>query len=271
MQGKTSIYHQILTEICAEDGIDLAWLSTDWLAVLRRDNQERRILGYGKFDLNSAAASMAADDKFVTFELLKRAGLPVMQYAILYESTNSGAYVQGRNTPEYIADFFEQHNQHIVIKPNIGQCGTGISQVTDLAQVPAALQEAFRYGYAACLCPFYEIEHEYRVVILDDEARLMYQKNHGDDWRFNLSKGATVSPVEDAELWQKLMTLARAAAQTIGLRFCSVDIIKTTAGELLLIEINSGVAIIHYLELSPDDYAKVKTIYRDVIQKMFVE
>lgn len=269
MQGKTSVYHQLLDEICREDGIDLAWLSTDWLAVMRKGQKERRVLGYGKFDLNPAAASMAADDKCVTFELLHQAKLPVVEYAILYAADNHDPYVHGRNSLEYVIKYFNEHNQHIVIKPNAGQCGMGISQITAPEQIPAALDEALTQGYAACMCPFYDIEHEYRVVMLDDEARLTYQKNRQDDWRFNLSKGATVSQLTDAELSQQLVQLAQQAAQAMGLRFCSVDIIKTTTGELRVIEVNSGVAIVHYLEQFPSDYTKVKAIYRDAIKKMF--
>lgn len=271
MQGKTSIYHRILNEICQEEGIKLDWLSSDWLAVMQLDGQRRQVLGYGKFDLNSAAASMAADDKYVTFELLAQSNIPVVEYAILYEFTNHYPYVEGRNTMEYVAKFFEQHNQHIVVKPNIGQCGTGISQVTNMDQIPTALEEAFHQGMAVALCPFYEIEHEYRVVMLDGEARLIYQKNRHGDWRFNLSKGATVSQVNDETFLYKLIALAQAATEAMGLRFCSVDIIKTTDNQLLVIEVNSGVAIIHYLEQFPGDYAKVKAIYRDAIHAMFVK
>lgn len=95
MQGKTSIYHRILNEICQEEGIKLDWLSSDWLAVMQLDGQRRQVLGYGKFDLNSAAASMAADDKYVTFELLAQSNIPVVEYAILYEFTNHYPYVEG--------------------------------------------------------------------------------------------------------------------------------------------------------------------------------
>lgn len=269
MQGKTSVYHQILEEICQEDGVELTWLSSDWLAVMRRGQQVRRVLGYGKFDLNPAAASMAADDKYVTFDVLRHCNIPVIEHAILYEVDNQGAYVEGRNTPEYIQKYFADHGSHIVVKPNTGQCGTGVFQVTAMEQLPTALNAVFRQGYAACLCPFYDIKHEYRVVILDGEARLIYQKNRNNDWRFNLSKGATVDQITDDSLLQDLISLAVAAAQAIGLRFCSVDIIKTNNDQLLVIEINSGVAIVHYLELFPNDYNKIKAIYRDVIQKMF--
>lgn len=271
MQGKTSSYHQILEEICQENQIDLTWLSSDWLAVMQRDGQERHVLGYGKFDLNSAASSMAADDKYVTFEILRQKGVPVIEHAMLYQNSTVGEFVEGRNTPEYIAEYFETHNRRIVIKPNAGQCGMGVSLVTALDQVPAVLEEVFQQSFSASMCPFYNIAHEYRVIMLDGEARLIYQKNRQDDnWKFNLSQGATVSRVDDEDLWQELTGLAQRAARTIGLRFCSVDIIRDAESHnLLIIEINSGVATAHYLEQFPEDYIKVKAIYRDAVLKMF--
>ncbi len=271
MQGKTSSYHQILEEICQENQIDLTWLSSDWLAVMQRDGQERHVLGYGKFDLNPAASSMAADDKYVTFEILRQKAVPVIEHAMLYQNSTVGEFVEGRNTPEYIAEYFAKHNQRIVIKPNAGQCGMGVSLVTALDQVPAVLEEVFWQSFSASMCPFYNIAHEYRVIMLDGEARLIYQKNRQDDnWKFNLSQGATVSRVDDEDLWQELTGLAQRAARAIGLRFCSVDIIRDAESHnLLIIEINSGVATAHYLEQFPEDYAKVKAIYRDAVLKMF--
>lgn len=269
MQDKTSVYYRILEEICQEDGIDLAWLSSDWLAQLDKAGVRRRILGY-KADLNPAASTLVADDKYATYEVLRNEEVPVIEHVMLYEAGNCNTYVEGRNTPEYIAEYFTKNNNHIVIKPNAGQCGRGISQITSLTQIPTVLEEVFKQSFSASMCPFYKIEHEYRVVMLDGEARLAYQKNRGNDWRFNLSQGATASQVTNTELLNRLIELAKRAVVAMGLRFCSVDIVEV-AGDLMIIEINSGVTIMHYLEQFPYDYEKVKAIYRDVVQKMFAE
>lgn len=269
MQEETSFYHRIIREICQEDGIDLTWLSSHWLAVMRYDGKVRHTLGY-KFDLNPAGSCLAADDKYATFEVLRQAGLPIIEHAILYPRSLTEVYVKERNTPQYIADFFAQYDQHIVIKANSGSCGTAVYQVTSLDQVPQILERVFHQSFSASLCPFYDIQHEYRVTILDGEVRLAYQKDRqGDNWKFNLSQGAIASQIKDKTLLQKLTVLAQKSAQAIGLRFCNVDIIETAKNELLIIEINSGVVIEHYLEQFPQDYEKVKAIYRDAIQKMF--
>ena len=269
MQEETSFYHRIIREICQEDGIDLTWLSSHWLAVMRYDGKVRHILGY-KFDLNPAGSCLAADDKYATFEVLRQAGLPIIKHTILYPRSLTEVYVKERNTPQYIADFFAQYNQHIVIKANSGSCGTAVYQVTSLDQVPQILERVFHQSFSASLCPFYDIQHEYRVTILDGEVRLAYQKDRqGKNWKFNLSQGAIASQIKDKTLLQKLTVLAQKSAQAIGLRFCNVDIIETAKNELLIIEINSGVVIEHYLEQFPQDYEKAKTIYRDAIQKMF--
>lgn len=266
-----SSFHQMIGEICQENHLSIVWLSADWFGILERDGVERHILGYGKLDLNPAAASMAADDKYVTFEVLSRAKVPVIQHAILYEATNQAPYVKGRNSLDYLTSFFNQYQQNIVIKPNNGQCGKNVYHLTTLAQVPSILEKVFRQSLSASLCPFYPIQHEYRVIMLDDEARLIYQKNRQTDWRFNLSNGATASQVTDERLKRELVNLARQAMRAIGLRFCSVDIILTETNGLLVMEINSGVATSHYLEQFPEDYTNVKSIYRDAILRMFAD
>ena len=268
MQYKTSDYHQILEEICQEESIKLTWLSSDWLGQLEKSGQYRYILGH-KFDLNSGAALQVADDKYATFEVLRKSGVPIINHQILYEAQNHETYVQGRNSLAYVMDFFNQHQQHIVLKPNVGQCGHNVYQITQSEQIAPALKKIFHQSMSASMCPFYEIKHEYRVILLDEEARLVYQKTRGKDWRFNLSQGATAQPVQDQLFQQCLVCLAQKAAKALNLRFCSVDIIDTVQHELLIMEVNSGVMTSGYLEQHPEQYADVEAMYHDAIVKMF--
>lgn len=267
MQKNTS-FHQLIEEICREDGIGLTWMSSDWMALLEKDSKRRFILGH-KFDLNSAASALVADDKYATFEVLHRAGVPVIKHSIVYEASNHEPYVSGRNSLEYISKFFEAHQKRIVIKPNLGQCGNNVYQVTDMNRVPQILEKVFHQSMSASLCPFYQIQHEYRVILLDGEERLSYQKNLGDGWKFNLCHGATAQPIQNEIMHQCIVNLAKRAAVALNLRFCSVDIIDTAEHELLVMEINSGVMTENYLKQYPEQRNNIKMIYHDAITKMF--
>ena len=115
--------------------------------------------------------------------------------------------------------------------------------------------------------------------MLNGELRLIYGKERGNDWRFNLQNGANSVEVTDADTRNHLTSLAKRTVNELNLRFCSVDIIEldstdshlldSNAREFLVIEVNSAVETAHYLEQHPDQSNFVKNIYRDAILKMF--
>ncbi len=263
-------YASILDEICQELGIKLRWLSNNWVALLEKGGAKRFIVGF-KFNLNSAAASQVADDKIATYELLQHFGIPAVECRPLYESCNPEPYAKKYQSESYIEEYFNKNHQHIVLKPNDGYTGIDVYQISEMSQVRPALKKIFRQGYLAAMCPFYEIKHEYRFIMLDGEARLAYMKERNGDWRFNLSRGANARKIEDKDLYEKLLGLAQRAIKTLEIRFCSVDMIETQDGELMIMEVNSGVSTGKYLEQHPKDYDRVKQIYVDALKKMFAE
>lgn len=261
-------YHAILREVCEEEEIRLTELSDDWVLLLEKDGKQKFIVGYG-FDLTTKAAGQIADDKYATFAVLKEAGLPTIAHELLYEAGNTQAYVQGRNTTEYVEKLLEKWGHDIVIKPNNGKMGENVFRVRTIQEVPKVLEKVFHQCYSASVCPFCEIQHEYRIVLLDGEEQLSYRKTRGEDWRFNLKHGARADRIIDEQLHETLRVLAQKVAWALGLRFCSVDIIQTSDGELLVLEVNSGVMVEKYLAQNPGEYEKVKAMYRRAIQKMF--
>lgn len=260
-------YSAILSEICQEEKIDLSSVSAGWVRILERGGQRRFIVGY-KFGLNSAAAVLVADDKFATFEVLTAAEIPVIKHHILYEETNQARFTLGKSGSEYVARFLEKYGE-IVIKPNNGTKGDGVMRARSLNEAMAALPTVFHQSYSASICPFYMVRREYRVIMLDGQARLTYAKERGEDWRFNLEQGARAELVKEAGILAKLSEMAEQVTQAMGLRFCSVDIIETEAGEWLVMEVNSGVMIRKFLRQHPDQRKLVKEIYRGAIRKMF--
>ena len=84
------------------------------------------------------------------------------------------------------------------------------------------------------------------------------------NWKSNLGEGAQAEIIKNEVVQQ----LAIAAAKAINIRFCSVDIIETIAGEFLVLEINSGVMIEHFLNSNPQEYDRVKAIYEKAVLRM---
>ena len=69
-----------------------------------------------------------------------------------------------------------RNNNHIVIKPNDGTCGHNVFNVTDINDIDKILNKLFVNNYSISMCPFYNIKHEYRVIMLEGENKLLYAK-----------------------------------------------------------------------------------------------
>ncbi len=262
-------YDSMLYRICHEEGIKLSFLCNNWVKQLQKNGQTRYIVGY-KFGLNTQAASLISDDKTAASEILRNADVPAVIHEVIYPFSNNALYAFGKNTPKYVYDFLARHSEGVVLKPNCGTGGRQAYRISKVEEVVPVLAEIFAGSETACMSPYYEILHEYRVIILDNEVRLAYQKTLPDktSWKFNLQQGAISEPLPDKRR-EEILHLAERAIKEIGLRFGSVDIIDTKDGGLLVLEINSGVMISHYLRQHPGQYENVKEIYRDAIRKMF--
>ena len=89
------------------------------------------------------------------------------------------------------------------------------------------------------------------------------------NWQFNLSKGARPFYSTNEILNTKIQELATKVAKELDLNFISVDIIELVTGELLVLEVNSGVMMENFIELMPDGKDKAKSIYSAAIDEIF--
>ncbi len=166
---------KIIEDICLENNIKIHLLSKNWVIVLEKDGKTRFIRGY-KFDSNLHGIGLIVDDKYALYEVLKYKNIPVAEHKIVYDKNNNLDYAIGCNTYEYVKNFFLMNNNHIVIKANNGTCGRNVYNVTDINEIEYLLNDIFNKNYSISICPFYNIEHEYRVIVLNGEVKLIYAK-----------------------------------------------------------------------------------------------
>lgn len=273
----SDVYSQLLGEICQEANITMTSHDNGWIKLLTKSSARRFVIGYN-IGLNNSASSAIASSKTATYQILSQADIPAVEHQIFYSPDNHEPYVAERASLARVEDFFHQHHDSIVLKPNSGTTGQRVYHVTQASEIEPAVQSIFGADYwhesadAGAMSPFYEIMHEYRVIMLNGNARLIYQKTVSEtsDWKFNLSQGAKAERVGDEILANQLTTIAQAAVQALNLRFCSVDIIKTSSDELLVLEVNSGVSVSGYVNQHPEDYELVKQIFREAVHQLFV-
>ncbi len=143
--------------------------------MLEKEGITRFISGY-KFDLNGHGFGKIMDDKYATYEVLKRKKIPVIEHHILYSEKNKNDYAKDCNRYETAYELFEHYNQNIVLKGNIRTCGLEVFHITTKEELTNHLDKLFQKQSSISLCPFYEIKKEYRLIMLENECLLMYAK-----------------------------------------------------------------------------------------------
>ena len=238
---------------------------------MERDEKSAYIVGI-RFSINSVTASSIAADKYATYEVLKDARLPIIEHKMIFNKKYRVGYKSDLNSKKEILNYIKaSDNNKVVVKANEGSCGNNVYLCKSISEVIKSLNKIFKHKETASICPFYEIDTEYRVICLDYEAKLIYGKKPSKGmWKHNLSQGASVIDVNDEELKNKLIEIAIKATKTIGIRFASVDIIKLKSGELLIIEVNSGVTINKYTDFVENGKERAKAIYGEASEKMLM-
>ena len=291
-------FNELIKKIGEELGIKVTLLSDNWLTILEKDNEIHYIQGY-KFDLNNHGIGNIMDDKGLFFDLLRYKNIPIIEHNVIFKDYDK----------KDVLNYFNNHNREIIVKGNIGTCGNEVFKVDNENDLFKVIDNLFLKEFSVSLCPYYDIINEYRVIILNGEARIIYGKirpliigdgkstikelaiNFNDyyqnydfkdnfvlekgmkyllNYQFNLSKGAKMFLEIDSNLKEKLINLALLVTNTLDITFASVDIIYTTDNKLLVMEANSGVMMDNFIRFNKEKgYLDAYNLYKDAIKLMF--
>ena len=158
-------FNKIIKEIGKELNIKITLLSDNWLTILEKENKIRYIQGY-KFSLNDHALGNILDDKGLFYDLMIYKKYPIIEHKVIFKETNK----------KEIVKYFNDNNQKIVVKGNIGTCGKEVFLIDDEKDLLNKIDFLFQSQFSISLCPYYNILHEYRVIVLDNEAKIIYGK-----------------------------------------------------------------------------------------------
>ena len=259
----------MIDKICEEKGIEERFLSFGWIRELKKDGKIRHIVR-NNFDLNPSACLDIVNDKYATYEVLKANGVPVLKYHIIFNAKLRDGFDD--NIEKKVKEFFEQYHNKIVMKTNNSSEGKGVFLLENEEEAVSKIKELFGEKESSVnICPFEEIEHEYRAVYLDGEILCLYKKVKTEgEWKHNLANGAKpVEVTEEDECKDKVLEIAKKAGQAVNARFVTVDISKAVDGRLFVMEINGSVCMSKFAEQFPNGYEITKGIYEKAIEKMF--
>lgn len=251
----------VLKKICEEMDIKLKSYSDDWIFLLKKNNKQMLIYGYD-YSLNTDAQNQIMKDKAALSELLIDNGISCIEHTYIpKEALHS---YMGKNE-KYYDDLIEeivQKNAEVVIKPNKGTSGKGIEKATTFSEAKKIVSNIHSYD-DACISPFYEINHEYRIITLDGKIILSYEKIT-DQWIKNLSKGAKVKIVKKDDIEIGIIELIEKTYEVLNARIMAFDIVQIEE-EYKILEINGGLMMDNLFKL--DSYKEcVKKIYKSVIK-----
>lgn len=166
---------RIIKQIALENDLSYEVLSCDLVIKLTKGNKIRYINGY-KFGLNSHSLGLILDDKYATYELLNSLGISVCKHHILFRPTNHNSYAKNYNSFNYCYDLFLKYNKNVILKVNNGTCGDGVYHITTKKELKKIYNHLLKYNFSISLCPYYDIKNEYRVILLNNEIKIMYGK-----------------------------------------------------------------------------------------------
>lgn len=166
---------RIIKQIALENDLSYEVLSCDLVIKLTKSNKIRYINGY-KFGLNSHSLGLILDDKYATYELLNSLGISVCKHHILFRPTNHNSYAKNYNSFDYCYDLFLKYNKNVILKVNNGTCGDGVYHITTKNKLKKVYNHLLKYNFSISLCPYYDIKNEYRVILLNNEIKIMYGK-----------------------------------------------------------------------------------------------
>jgi glutathione synthase/RimK-type ligase-like ATP-grasp enzyme len=256
MSHNQRIFADAIRRYCRARGITCEVKSQGWLMIMQRG--ERRHLAFGyDIGLSSAMAHRIANDKSATAEVLDHSGIACIPHT-LFRSPKLGKHAPAAGDRETMLALLHAHPDGLVAKPNEGTSGRFVFKATSEAELDHATSEIFASHLSLVISPFVEIEEEVRVILLDGDARVVYSKERISDWRHNLDFGARPLLLEQGETREACIAIAVRAANAIGIRFASIDIVRV-AGRWQVLEINSGVMMEvlgkHHPELVYETYA----------------
>ncbi len=182
-----------------------------------------RLQAGGLTIINPPRAIEIAVDKFLATAKLQAAGLTVPRTACC-------------QTVDEAMTYFERLEGSVVVKPLFGGEGRGITRLDDEALALRAFTMLEQLGAVIYLQEFVPHEgRDVRVLVIGDRV-LAAERCNPYDWRTNVSRGATMQPVE---LTPELADTARRAAQAVETPFAGVDLLPGKDGQLYAIEVNA--------------------------------
>lgn len=269
-----TIFIQIIQQICCKHKIHCT-LFDDGLAIKMKKNSQCYFIYRKNFGINTSSSARIADDKYLTYSILASAGLPAVLCCRI-DTPLSDRYYKTKATNLWQCEQLLLLYPEIVIKPNNASEGRDVYRCKTPKEAETVLAQLNKRYKNLVVSPYIESLAEYRIFCLKGKALFAYRKyipltldSEESLWKYNLSQGALPAPLDAKTDITKLYSLAENAVEILQLDFATVDILEKPDGSFVILEINGGVAMDHFMKQYPDGEKIDFEIYEKAILSMF--
>jgi glutathione synthase/RimK-type ligase-like ATP-grasp enzyme len=174
MQYADRVIVKVVETYCAARGIEVALGLDGWLIVLSKNDRKHFIYGYD-LGLNGSVAHRIANDKSATSDVLGWAGVACVPHTLVMNHDHFKYQPRGGNWSRML-EMLRAHPAGLVLKPNDGTCGHLVFRVADELALERAAAAILGANQNLAIAPYLEIDREVRVVVLDRQPLVVYEK-----------------------------------------------------------------------------------------------
>lgn len=174
---------------------------------------------------NDARAIERCVDKSQTTFLLHKNGIPTPRTRVC-------------ETLEHAREYTEALDRPLVVKPLFGSQGKGIGMITQQGELPAPETVDHMYYMQDYVAPKEGVFEDWRVLATRHRI-VAAMTRRGASWVTNIHQGGKARVhLPDAEMTR----ISMAAMRAVDADYAGIDLIRTAAGELQVLEVNSNPA-----------------------------
>jgi len=175
MKNHSRILLKILDELSSEHGLAMKTYAKDWIVALEKSEKTTFVMGYD-WDINGAATQQIAKDKCATYEILSANGIAAVEHFLMLTPEDLHFVNNNRGNWSDLLNFAAQYDYQLVVKPNTGTGGVDVLRITNSVDLEIFTHQLLKSYKSLAFCQLLDIQNEYRVVLLDNELQLIFNK-----------------------------------------------------------------------------------------------
>ncbi len=265
-----------LTEACKQLNVPFSFLDDEQNLVELHIHQQSFLFQSNRTPFNTEALAGICLDKGHTWQVLhQHLRMPqTLAFMDINVSPKYRRYLRYHTREAMVSKIENTLTYPLVVKRNRGALGQNVFLCHDRGEVVAALDRIYNkelsgYDYVALAQEFIPSQQEYRLICFRGEPMLLYERYAGDKLFKALYWEDTVGRpilVEDEALIREQIDFLQPMFERLRPGYVGVDLVRSVSGEWVLLELNSGPRVDHFIEFNGSE--RIIAMYARILQRL---